>query len=412
MTPSPETKTMTEKLMPCPLCHGNNLSHGTVHAGITFGTAGCRDCDLKITSASEAESITAWNTRHPAPAADEVEAEVLDLLFQIDNLDPAEIAKSPSFVKETVRESIAAMQAKSAEPAREEVSGEGFLCFRYKNYRGEVSERTVRPIRVYHGATEWHPAPQWLLEAFDMEKDAVRAFAMADIQAAPEEPAIGDDVDRVAQAMYQGKRWEDASEFTKQMYREDARRAIAAMNPKPAEVAKVVATFTEDGLGVSIKPAEWECMCGVKNPDGNAVCGFCDCERCFGDKGLRPVAGKAVEVTPEQSEALHRAMIASMDEVIPPAADVAGSATPTNPERLVEAMRLFADLTEVQKKAIAGAVFIGGEWVLTTKYEDHPEVAEDLSEAIADCVSGILTPLGAMIRAAITAAPLKEGEGE
>lgn len=65
---------MTEKLMPCPLCHGNNLSHGTVHAGITFGTAGCRDCNLEITSASEAEAITAWNTR---PAREEVSGEEL-----------------------------------------------------------------------------------------------------------------------------------------------------------------------------------------------------------------------------------------------------------------------------------------------------------------------------------------------
>lgn len=56
---------------------------------------------------------------------------------------------------------------------------------------------------------------------------------------------------------------------------------------KPFRPAKVIATFTEDGLGVRIRPYEWECMCGVKNPDGNTVCGFCDCERCFGDKGLR-----------------------------------------------------------------------------------------------------------------------------
>ena len=61
----------------------------------------------------------------------------------------------------------------------------GFLSFWYKNYRGELSERVAIPIRIYHGVTEWHPEPQWLLEAWDMEKDAVRAFAMSDMQAPP-----------------------------------------------------------------------------------------------------------------------------------------------------------------------------------------------------------------------------------
>lgn len=84
------------------------------------------------------------------------------------------------------RAAIAVLQSRPAEPAP--TSG-GFLSFWYKNYRGEISERTVRPIRIYHGATEWHPAPQWLLEAFDLEKDAVRAFAMCDMQAPPAEPA-------------------------------------------------------------------------------------------------------------------------------------------------------------------------------------------------------------------------------
>ncbi len=64
----------------------------------------------------------------------------------------------------------------------------GFLSFWYKNYRGELSERVAIPIRIYHGATEWHPEPQWLLEAWDMEKDAVRAFAMSDMQAPPPSP--------------------------------------------------------------------------------------------------------------------------------------------------------------------------------------------------------------------------------
>ncbi len=40
--------------------------------------------------------------------------------------------------------------------------------------------RTVRPIRFYFGACEpWHPTPQWLMEAVDLEKGETRTFALA-----------------------------------------------------------------------------------------------------------------------------------------------------------------------------------------------------------------------------------------
>jgi hypothetical protein len=61
-----------------------------------------------------------------------------------------------------------------------------------------------------------------------------------------------------------------------------------------------------------------------------------------------------------------------------------------------------ASLTEVQRRAISIAIFLVGDWVLTTDYEDHPDIQDDLSEDIADPVSGILTPLGCQIRAHLT----------
>lgn len=51
----------------------------------------------------------------------------------------------------------------------------------YRNYRGETAIRTVRPSRIWFGATSWHPEPQWLMEAVDLEKDAERSFALRDI---------------------------------------------------------------------------------------------------------------------------------------------------------------------------------------------------------------------------------------
>jgi len=62
---------------------------------------------------------------------------------------------------------------------------------------------------------------------------------------------------------------------------------------------------------------------------------------------------------------------------------------------------LEAWLSDVQRAALRGAMFIGGEWVLTTDYEDDPDIIEGLSEKLADPVSGILTPLGVRAREAL-----------
>ncbi|MDI9408721.1 MAG: hypothetical protein QM523_05695 [Candidatus Pacebacteria bacterium] len=51
----------------------------------------------------------------------------------------------------------------------------------YTNYRGERSFRKIIPVMVRYGSTDWHPEPQWLLDAFDVEKEAERSFALKDI---------------------------------------------------------------------------------------------------------------------------------------------------------------------------------------------------------------------------------------
>jgi hypothetical protein len=52
----------------------------------------------------------------------------------------------------------------------------------YKNYRGETAWRTVRPVRIHFGSNEWHPVPQWLMDAMDIERAVERSFAMKDIE--------------------------------------------------------------------------------------------------------------------------------------------------------------------------------------------------------------------------------------
>lgn len=56
------------------------------------------------------------------------------------------------------------------------------LVVRYTNWRGRTSRRRLRPISLWHGSTEWHPEPQWLLKAVDHQRGPEpRDFALADM---------------------------------------------------------------------------------------------------------------------------------------------------------------------------------------------------------------------------------------
>lgn len=56
------------------------------------------------------------------------------------------------------------------------------LEFGYTNYKGEYAVRRVVPQHIYFGHTEYHPANQWLMHAFDVDKGEFRDFAMADMR--------------------------------------------------------------------------------------------------------------------------------------------------------------------------------------------------------------------------------------
>jgi predicted DNA-binding transcriptional regulator YafY len=61
------------------------------------------------------------------------------------------------------------------------VTNNGEVRIDYTNWRGERSIRTVVPIDIVFESNEFHPNPQWLLLAMDVDKNVVRKFAMADI---------------------------------------------------------------------------------------------------------------------------------------------------------------------------------------------------------------------------------------
>ncbi|WP_018500860.1 DUF1653 domain-containing protein [Parafrankia discariae] len=61
-------------------------------------------------------------------------------------------------------------------------ASEPWITLDYTNHRGERKERLVRPERVWHGRTDWHPEyDQWLLEAFDKDRQDIRNFTLRNI---------------------------------------------------------------------------------------------------------------------------------------------------------------------------------------------------------------------------------------
>lgn len=50
--------------------------------------------------------------------------------------------------------------------------------FTYTNHRGETAVRRARPMALIFGFDHWHPEPQWLMVATDLDKMETRHFAL------------------------------------------------------------------------------------------------------------------------------------------------------------------------------------------------------------------------------------------
>lgn len=54
----------------------------------------------------------------------------------------------------------------------------------YTNYQGKRERRYIIPVRLYFSTNnQWHPEPQYILEAYDINKRANRDFAMSKVHA-------------------------------------------------------------------------------------------------------------------------------------------------------------------------------------------------------------------------------------
>ena len=53
--------------------------------------------------------------------------------------------------------------------------------FEYINYKGIKSTRNVIPMSLYFGSNDFHTENQWLMVAYDLDKQCERTFALNDI---------------------------------------------------------------------------------------------------------------------------------------------------------------------------------------------------------------------------------------
>lgn len=55
----------------------------------------------------------------------------------------------------------------------------------YTNFRNETTQRHIIPQYLHYGSTSYHPEPQMLLTAYDVDRMGVRTFAVKDMVLPP-----------------------------------------------------------------------------------------------------------------------------------------------------------------------------------------------------------------------------------
>ena len=83
----------------------------------------------------------------------------------------------------------------TAQPAKHVQPGAP-VTLTYTNWKGETALRTIIPRHIWWGFTYYHPEPQWLLTAFDVDTEAERDFALKDF-GKPAQPLTVQDAARV-----------------------------------------------------------------------------------------------------------------------------------------------------------------------------------------------------------------------
>jgi hypothetical protein len=53
--------------------------------------------------------------------------------------------------------------------------------FDYTNWEGKKGTRTVMVNEFFYGSTPYHKEPQFILDGFDLDKEAKRGYALKDV---------------------------------------------------------------------------------------------------------------------------------------------------------------------------------------------------------------------------------------
>ncbi len=144
-------------------------------------------------------------------------------------------------LKSRIPEVLAAMPSACPASVDHTTEPRAAVTLPYRNWRGETAVRSFIPRRLWWGSDEWHPEPQWLLTALDVEKDVERDFALSGFEEAARAsacPACGCSGDMVlvprepTQAMIEAARyfwgpWIDEAKSQRCGYRDDSEETDA-----------------------------------------------------------------------------------------------------------------------------------------------------------------------------------------
>lgn len=136
--------------------------------------------------------------QHEAIAPEEGQSACFTLLNWWSSISQTSVQKPPKeyeqlslldqvLVAELMDEDGQCRAAVLGTPHRQTLPQSDRVCITYTNWKGETGDRTIKPIEIWFGSTQYHPEEQWLLHAWDEEKSDFRQFAMKDIKAWREE---------------------------------------------------------------------------------------------------------------------------------------------------------------------------------------------------------------------------------
>lgn len=143
-----------------------------------------RDANVRLINERDARAAPI-DTPAPEPAPDALRKAVEEIarqkktteLVTACDVEYADFEDGYDMCIDRARAALAAAPAPQPAP-----DGSVVLTMLYRNWRGEIRVRTIKPLGLRYGTTKWHPDPGWLLTVWDFDKEAERDFALSACQ--------------------------------------------------------------------------------------------------------------------------------------------------------------------------------------------------------------------------------------